>query len=532
MNVKKWLVALLSLSVACGAFAQVPYNTVEWPIAYGSLADSHGQKIATGRYNSLHVAYEKGSLIRYATSADGASWTNSIAVNDGASPGEYPAIAVDSYGNVAIVYAANIGANGLGQIWFAHKPFGGSWTKQKIVNSGTQPAIAAKGNQVYITWTTFSTIQYMTFTTTAPPAPINLGEELEADPCPDSGFVKPSIAVVKIPCEPVEVRIAYLRYSDEIGNTDPGCASLETEVGARLCVRDNTSNNWSLEYSNLLTVINNTNGVEPISLSLNANYHKRDVYLAWSDISNNNARTMIAHGKDGAWTDTQYANTMNHIHVAAKNNSNGTFRIARVSDPGGWDPFVHWTEAFYRTGTWSGTGSLSWNEPEQQIHDWGPLIGRPQAHFWTRCSGGNYYQIHFLCEKEVICNAPELATDLEVTTGCPPVGGISVAFPCHAYELYAVERVTPGGNVVVIDGSELGTLVYAEGNEAVFRADEVYVTVSWTQGKVLATSETGVEITNFAGDLRTDARGVDVIWDEQDVTYKNAGKPDVCTIGK
>ena len=529
-------VLLLAALVSPLALAQ--YDVVVGTATYGSLADSHGQKIATGRYNTLHTIYEYGQLIKYATSADGDTWTSPVAVNNGSSPGIYPAISVDSYGTVAVVWAANVGSNDLGQIWYAWKTLTGSWQRQKIVNSGTQPAITSSGKTVYITWTNFTSVQYTSFQTDTPPAAINFGVELENDGCPNSGYVKPAIAVVRKPCKSPEVRIAYLRYSDEIGSGDPGCATLQTEVGARLCVRDPDTGIWSLEYSNLLTVTNNTNGIEPLSLSLNTNYLYRDVYLAFSDISNLSPRTVIAHGKDGVWNDTIYANQINHIHIAAKkNSSSGVFRIARASNPTyPWDYFASYNDAWYRTGTWSGTGTLSWSEPEQAIHSGGPLIGRPQAHFWGKCSSGNYSEIHSIFELEIACSSPVLASDFSINSGCPS-GGIT-SYPwvdCHRHALsVAMVYNGSGDGEISLDGGELGPLLDYDRNSARFQISKNdFVTISWDQGDVISTTESGLTLSGFSGEIRSQGSvEVEINWDQPITTYKTAKDPDTCEIGR
>ena len=335
------------------------------------------------------MVWEDSGLIKYSTSNDGLSWTSPEVVAPGV-PSGMPAIASDSNGTLVVAFVANPDAEGMGQIHYARKAWGATgWSHCQVVTSGTQPDIDARGGRVHLTWTTIDRVQYTTFPTTAPPAPMAFGEEIEISSCPNTGFIRPSVALVRESCDLVP-KVAYLRYSDETTNPDGACASVMTEVGPRVCARDDDTATWSLDYTDLVTEVTPSLSVEAISLSMNAQYTTGNTYVAWSDTSNGNSRTRLAHGRYGTWDAVTLGTDERHAHVAAKRNSlNGEYRVAWVSKDGFLD-FVDW-DASFRTGQWHTGATPTWTDPVAiniPVTTGGATAGRPQATYWWKCSGG------------------------------------------------------------------------------------------------------------------------------------------------
>lgn len=480
-----------------------PASALDWIVssaAVRSLEHGNGNKIAYGRFNSLHVVYEEGALVKYVSSQDGDTWTAPVVLNSAANPGAYPSIAVDGSGTVVVVYASNFGTNGLGQIRYARKPAASTtWTTTQIVQQGTEPVIAASGSTVHVAWTTRSAIHYTSFATTSPPAaPLAMGEELEATSCAGTGFVKPSITLVRKPCAAPVPKVGYLFYSDERTSSNTACQSLETKVGPHVCERDNTTATWSLIFDGVRTALNPAGGVDPINLSLNSHFSRGDVYLAWSDEQDGNQRTRIAHGNGASWTDTVFDGDRRHVHIAANRLSGATagqFRFA-WSGNGSWDEFFS-PDTWARKGKYNLSTALTWIDPTPTLITDGGIAGRPQAVFWSRCSQGSYSTISFIAETEGVCSSSRISSDFSTVAGCPPITWDPVlADPCH-HAAVAVARLplVHGGIGVAIDTAEVGTVTEVrEDGATILTPERATVRVSWPAGEVIQAWDEGLVV--------------------------------------
>lgn len=530
----KTLMAVLGagLVLAAAASAQNLYY-ITGINGYGALDHSNGDKVANGRFNTLHTVWEDGALIKYSTSADGMGWTAPQLVAPGL-PSALPAIASDSNGTLAVAFVGNPNGSGMGAIHYAYKPWGAtSWTVSKIVNSGTQPDIEARGGNVYVTWTTINRVQYTTFPTTSPPAAMNFGEEIEVTACAGTGFVRPSVALARESCKLVP-KVAYIRYSDETSNPDPVCTSLITEVGSRVCERDPVAGTWGLEYTDLVTATNPAQGVEAVALSMNAQYTSGNVFVAWSDISNGTSRTRLAHGRNGTWNAITHSNDDLHVHVAAKQSSAiGEYRLAWVSR--GWYPgwpFVD-TDGQFRTGKWSSGATPTWTDPSSTYINasiGGILVGHPQATFWGKCSSGLYDTVEAVAELENVCATSGLSAHVTENQSCPS-GGVIGINPCHEVHVayaYADRLHTH----VDVDG--LGDPVEIGSNWATYSLEgpkgEGYVVVAWDRGRVDTTWSGGFSIDDPTANVSIQSNSVEtqLVRLESTDIYEGT-KPGVCT---
>jgi len=464
---------------------------------WGALEHANGDKVAIGRFNTLHVVWEDGGLIKYATSSDGIYWTTPEIVAPGL-PASMPAISSDYNGTLAVAFVANPNAQGMGQIQYARKAWGASgWIQNQVVTSGTQPDIEARGGKVHLTWTTLNRVQYTSFPTTLPPAPMAFGEEIEVSSCPGTGFVRPSVTVVRESCKLVP-KVAYLRYSDETTNPDPVCTAVATEVGPRVCARNPTSGTWSLEYTDLVSATLPAVGVEALSLSMNAQYSSGNTFLAWSDTSNGNARTRLAHGKSGTWNAITYDTVARHAHVAAKQSSlAGDYRLAWVKRDGPL-PYVDW-DASFRTGTWNAGAVPTWTEPVPTnipASTGGATAGRPQATYWGRCSGGSYTTVEAVAEVEQVCGATRLMNHYTDGQSCPATTVLSLD-PCIKYHLAFASASRLKFRV---DTSEIGAPTRVGRNFVEITLGEGQktstVTFTWDRGVLVDSSENGFVLDN------------------------------------
>lgn len=394
---------------------------------WNSLDYGNGDKVTQGLCNTLHVVWRNGDLIKYSTSATGlpGSWSTPELVAPGI-PAAQPAIASDSSGTLVVAFVAYPGASGVGRIYYARKAWGASsWTYAEVVSSGTQPDIEAREGRVHLTWTTFNRVQYTSFSTSSPPAPLALGEEIEVSDCPGTGFVRPSVTLVRESCKLVP-KVAYLRYGDERSNPNPSCTSLTTEVGPRVCARNPVSGTWGLEYSDMVNTTLPAVGVQAVSLSMNAQYKSGHTFLAWSDTSNGTARTRLAHGIAGAWDAINFSAVPMHAHVAVKPTSFlGDYRMA-WSHRDGYYPFAGGTGSF-RTGKWTTGPAPVWSEPSPVAigaTTGGAAIGSPQATYWGGCRSASYTTVEAVAIVEGACAAPRLVSHFEDGQACPgPLSG-------------------------------------------------------------------------------------------------------------
>lgn len=497
----------VALTLAASVSAQQLYS-ITGINGYGALDHSNGDKVANGRFNTLHTVWEDGALIKYSMSSDGVGWTTPQLVAPGL-PSAMPAIASDSNGTLAVAFVSNPNANGMGAIHYAYKAWGAtSWTVSKIVNSGTQPDITARSGKVHVTWTTINRVQYTSFPTNTPPAAMNFGEEIEITGCAGTGFVRPSVALARESCKLVP-KVAYLRYSDETSNTDPVCTSLITEVGPRVCERDPVAGTWGLEYSDLVTATNPAQGVEAVALSMNAQYSTGNVFVAWSDISNGTARTHLAHGRNGTWNAVTHSNTDQHVHVAAKASSSvGEYRLAWVSrGPYMFLPFVD-TDGQFRTGQWHSGATPTWTDPTSTFINapiGGILVGHPQATFWGKCTSGLYDTVEAVAELENVCSTSGLSAHRTENQSCP-TGGIIGINPCHQVQhAYTYSDRFRS----FIDVEEVGYPIEVGSNWLTYSVlageRQGWVTVSWDRGRVVETWDGGFALDTPEASVRIES---------------------------
>lgn len=491
---------------------------------FGALKHSNGNKVVVGRLNTLHTVWEDGSLVKYATSTDGINWGIPQIVASGI-PGAMPSISSDSDGTLTVVFVANSNSNGMGDIYYVNKPWGSPWSvPHHLINSpATQPDITARGGIVHVAWSTIERVQYKQFPKLTPPAVFTFGEEIEVTACAQTGFAYPSVALVRESCETI-AKVAYIRYSDEISSTDPTCVSLQTEVGARVCKRDPVNPTWALDYDDIKTVINPSSGVAAISLSMNADYKSGNTIVGWSDTTNGFSRTSLAHGQGSNWNMIDLNTEENHIHVATKRNSNGSFRYAMVKKDGSWTDFSD-PDAVFRTGTWVGNvANPTWLHLEQFVHaGWGIVVGRPQATFWAKCTSGQYDTVEAVTEIEGVCATYRLASHVTQGQTCPPPTPYPYE-PCItlAYAYYIRSK----SDGIVLDVGDIGSVTYIsqerryafiKGNG---RKGLDNVMIMWSKGKMSWLIDDVVSISDHRAEIEIVTGG------QLDVQLKEMKKPD------
>ena len=500
---------------------------------WGTTEFANGDKVVRGRMNTLHFVWEDGGLIKYSSSNDGISWTTTELVAPGLSSA-LPAITSDSNGTLVVAFVGNPNSDGIGTIEVARKEWGSSsWTYQTVVNSGTQPDVQAKGGKVHLVWTTIARVQYTQFQTTSLPAPMDFGEEVEISGCEGTGFLQPSVALTREDCD-LTVKLGYLRFSDERTNPDTNCVSLITEVGPRICSRD-LAGVWTLEWDDLTQAIDPAQGIEAISFSMNANYTGAHVFAAWSDATDGVERTMIAHGKNGAWSAEQHSSIAHHIHVAANpRSSTAGFRLAWSRRwLFGFPPFAD-VDASYRTGAWPAGASPTWDEPtpiQLNVSQGGGVVERPHAVYWYKCSLGSYDTVEAIGLFETACDAPAHRSHMHLNEPCPPPTGIIVK---DCWEPMATVKSHASSMGLEIDYGDLGAPYVVRPQEILFRqrmaGRTVYSRMRWTRGRIVDSWEGGMRIDDASASFYATSPDLSIRLEQLDRSelYRGAKVKDVC----
>lgn len=479
--------ALLALPAVAQPLFLFPAGTFYKPLEF-----SNGNKIMVGRFNTLHAVYESGAIIKYTTSADGFTWSTPANVSAGYGAADHGSIAIDSSGNIGIVWVASPGANGVGALYYASKTHAATaWNVVSLGVNGAEPAITGRGTTMYLAWTIVQMVQYASFPSLTPGTLVV--EILESSSCPNTGFRKPSITLIQNPCYPPIPRVGYLYFSDEQA-TGGACQALNTLVGPHVCQRNNVSSTWAMIYDGTQSSLA-AGSVEPISLSLSANFSTGNTFLAWSDEQNGTARTLLAHGNPNTWTASTFDADRHHVHVRANGASNAPATQFRLAWTGGGfsDEFFNW-DTHYDTATWPGAAP-AW-AGSVHLSAYGGYTGRPQGVFWKRCASGLYFTTQAYFEAEPACSSAFVATDFETTSPCPPVTpGPIVAYPCK-YLAVAIARMPLGYTVgTAIDTTDLGVITRLDRSSAYVTTDRGQtVTITWSSGEVVASADTSLTL--------------------------------------
>lgn len=469
-----------ALTASAGASPDIMFGTAFQP----ALEHGNANKIVVGRFNALHAVFFD-SAIYYSTSADGDSWSPKVQVNPSGQFGKFPAIAVDSAGNVGVAWVQSPDANGVGAIKYSRKPATSSvWTTTTLNASGAEPSLVAHGGTMHVAWTQIQRVRYGQFPTLSPPATLT-GEIIESTTCTASGFRKPAIAMVNDPCKPAIARVGFLVYVDEQASSG-SCQSATTRVGPHVFQRDNVSATWSLIYDDTRTSTVATSTVEPASLSMASNFSPGNTFLAWSDVQNGAARTKLAHRQSTGWVTEPFNSQRMHVQLRASSSTATPteFRFAWTGG-GGFDPFFS-TFTQRSTSTWAGL-SPTWGAPVAVDND-GALTGRPQTLYWKRCSGGQLSTVNAYFEAEQPCFTSSVASDFSTTPGCP-ITPIGVAVACKQQAVLLAGLLVGSGPGVVIDVGDVGSFTQVGDTSAIVRtADGKSATVLWSRGTAAAHS--------------------------------------------
>lgn len=502
-----WLALGLLLAVS------TPQNRAEAaslaPILSGywnmpNLEYANGNKVAVGRFNHLYTVLATSTL-QYGNSdiefvdydPVSATWTDYQLTFDGMS--YQPTVAVDTTGRAVVAWINRSCL--IPTIYYAYQSVLNCptcWSQPKqITFQGAEPAIAAEGGVVHLTWTTRDRVQYMSFPTISPPsASVSMGNVVDVSNCANTQFYQPSIALAHPPCSPLSVRISALLIANE-QQTVGTCHTADTKAGPRVYERDNTTLAWSQVFQEVVSnpAPNQQNPVA-ISSSMNANRLTGDFYLAWSDEQNLAPRTWVGHGKGTAWDLSQpIDNQRHHVHVGAKGGgSTGHFRLA-VSDPG-WS-----TGAYSETGRWN--GGLTWTGPSITIPDstYG-FVGHPQALYWSRCASSTLSEVKIYTEAGwTTAPQTEVATDWSQTgpVNCRLISiGDAIPFPnCFETHLSIAQMVAAGGGreMVLVDfGDSIAAARLSETGAQLTTLDGGTIQATWAPGEILSSWENGFTI--------------------------------------
>jgi hypothetical protein len=230
------------------------------------------------------------------------------------------------------------------------------------------------------------------------------------------------------------------------------------------------------------------------------------MFLAWSDKLSGVARTMLARGLSTLWTPVQLSSTARHVHVRAASSLAAPatqFRLAWTAAGSSGDAFFG-ADSHVDTATWAGF-SPTWTGAAL-LSTLG--AGRPQAVFWKRCAHGAPSSV--LAETRAYFEAASgsgggrsMATSYLTSAGCPvvtPGTGTACARRTIAIASLGLAGQTSAGTVVEV--GEVGVITQLSPTLAtVTTPDGRAVTVSWSSGGIVASSDTSLTLTSPRADV-------------------------------
>jgi hypothetical protein len=355
------------------------------------LAHGNGDKIVRGPMNLLHAVHHSAmswvppnhiamQQVIYRASANGVNWTSQVTLGQGT----LPAIAVDHSSRVGIVFVRN------GMIHYGHKTLGQpSFTVASLNQAGTDPAIVAHGNRVYVTWATGNgnEVRYTSFPTAAPPLTVAY-ETLVTTSCPNTVYSRPSISLLGDLCtKDVWPVVGFLVAANDLGSSSL-CAVPLTYVGAQVRERVPLSG-WTTTFTDVRL------GAAPVrahSLSVSAATFEKEVFVAWSDDIGGSygPRTRLARGLAGNYATVAVTSTASHAHVRAANDLLFPFGRFRLT----WVDFPFWDyNGWLREGYWWNAPTPTWQTLTHNLAAWSGVPARPQALFWESIRTPNRQQL-------------------------------------------------------------------------------------------------------------------------------------------
>lgn len=309
--------------------------------AGNALLETNGRKmvVAGGR---VHAVWAVGGVIKYSSSADGATWDAPVDVD--ASASRTPTIAAASDGRIGIAYVKNYTTTS-GEIYYRSLiGYPAVWTAPvRVVSNyqgvGNTPSMAAGGTTMYLAWAN-GWIYHAAFNANLT-ASLPSGELVtSALLCGSTTASLPSIAV-----SGSSVRIA--QFENLV--SDPGCPPVsETHIR----VTERGAGSWATWYDLAPSAL-----ASHVSLSMDA--HAGVFYIAASSGSGAAAATNL-HKLYGGWPFPSVATTnltLNQTYVSVSARRQDCQDKVRVQ----WSRKATYGFTNYRTATWAGAAP-SWLE--------------------------------------------------------------------------------------------------------------------------------------------------------------------------
>lgn len=443
----------------------------------GALKRGTGNKIETGTSNTLHAVWATEWAINYAMSTDGDQWNPTEQLNDGWFEVDMPSIAMA--GSTAVVVWWENNGTPLGTIYYAYKPLGGAWTASQLVLSGTEPAIAAYKNTVYVTWSTGSSIQYASFPYDQPYLAVTELVQSTSAGCANKRLTRPSITVVRSSTCAGVPKIGYLFAQSS--STAAGCAVTNASVVPR--VESLNAGVWTDVFVGTSTAPA-PGTAEGVALSLNAHLIGGDLYLGWSDEVAGVGRTMLVHGKNATFeAPVALVSEKRHVHVKpsrAKYAQPGEFRVAWADD-GIFD-----AAAQHRRGTWVSGSSVTWLGGGGTVPSNGPSRF-PQAHPWRIATPLLTKGIDLYFEEDP--SSPwineQVATNFWSSQLTFAPGPVPLLTACLERKIVLVGMNVGGLEGTAVDFADFGTLTRISDTEATITThDKKTVNLTWTGGRL------------------------------------------------
>lgn len=314
--------------------------------ASGSIESTSGRK-CIAYMGKIHCVYGDAGVISYRTSTNGTTWTSGPQV---ASAGSRPAIAVTSTGQIGVAYQSG------GGIEYRYRTTTGWSTPTVVTNLGSEPAITAALQRVYIAWNT-GDIMVADFIANAPPSTVT--SVMITSPIPISTMVvrsRENIAIASLTRSsgPPLIRVAW--FDQQVCNGTSSCTDF-----FRLTTADGpAAPPWpqsSLDNFGMFGL--NVAGASGVSLAMDAESGSGDVYVLASmkHLSGSSEATTLY--KQNAWSSGAYKRSQLLTKpslgsvAAARLGCGSQFRVALTEYP--LNNLTGLGATWYRGGTWDAT---------------------------------------------------------------------------------------------------------------------------------------------------------------------------------
>lgn len=339
-------------AVAEAAQALSTYSVASY--ASTGLDPTNGKKVVYAG-GVLHAVYAVGGAVKYVSSNDGITWTAPVNIDTNSAIN--PALAVASDGTIGIVYVRNA-SSGAGNIFYAYKlpTPNASWQAAQITPDGSSagsrtPSIATRNNRMYVAWVKQPRVRYASFSANMSDPP-GTAEIVNPTVTTYLESYLPAVMVGPGPSGTTSIRVAFY---EKLPPDAQGIKYIPMHIAER------GASGWPAPVETIPA--NWAFSVATATVSADVNPTTGDAYVLSS--------VLIDGVSQSTWL--TYENTLtpgyNFQHTTLNNSATVSDVIARTEGCQSRfrvvlsTPYNGHGQTSYRTGTWTGSGGITWLHP-------------------------------------------------------------------------------------------------------------------------------------------------------------------------